>query len=76
MKVRERFRQDRATRYSEVEGGLNQMTVRRFTRIVQSSGFLLEFFQLRGIKKMDFLTRVPFFREFFTNRVNCILRKV
>lgn len=75
MQVRTRFRHDRATRYHEVEGGLNQMTVWRFMRLVRSSGYTVELCELYGIKKMDFLTWVPSIREFFTNRVNAILRK-
>ena len=74
-KVRERFRTDGAQRYGDVEGGLNQMTVRRFNGIVRHSGMRLEHFELRAIRRKDFLTRLPLVREFFTNRVNCILRK-
>ena len=75
MKVRERFRNDHATRYKDVQGGLNQMTVRCFVKLVKASGYQIEHFELRGIRRIDSLTRLPVIREFFTNRVNCILRK-
>ena len=75
MKVRENFRDDGASRYSEVEGGLNQMTVRNFLRLAREIEFDVEYLQLRGLKQMHILTRLPGIREFLTNRINCILVK-
>lgn len=75
MKVRSRFRQDGAARYCEVEGGLNQMGVQRFTKLVRASGYSVERIELRAVKGMTVLTRLPLLREGFTNRVNCVLRK-
>ena len=36
------FKSDGATRFSEIEGGLNQMTVRRFRKLVAASSFTMK----------------------------------
>ena len=46
--------------------------------IIDESGlveFDVEYLQLRGLKQMHILTRLPGIREFFTNRINCVLVK-
>jgi SAM-dependent methyltransferase len=42
VRWRAHLRSDKATRFSEVEGGLNQMTIARFERLVRASRFKLE----------------------------------
>ncbi len=42
LRWRADIRQDGATRFSEVEGGLNQMTIARFERLVAASKFRIE----------------------------------
>ena len=74
MHVRSRFRDDGATRYGEVRGGLNQMTVRRFVSLITRSGYRLERLEFQAIKGLDVLTLVPGLREFMTNRVSALLR--
>jgi hypothetical protein len=42
IRWRANIRPDGATRFSEVEGGLNQMTIARFERLVAASQFRVE----------------------------------
>jgi SAM-dependent methyltransferase len=42
IRWRANIRHDGATRFSEVEGGLNQMTIARFERLVSASQFRIE----------------------------------
>lgn len=73
MKVRARYRSDGATRYTEVESGLNKMTLAKFERLVRESGLKVARKNYRGVKGLDFLTKIPVIRELFTNRVTCVL---
>lgn len=75
MGVRANFRDDGATRYGDVEGGLGRMTVRRFEELSRKAGYAVERLDLRAIKGIDVLTWLPVLRELLTNRVNCILVK-
>jgi SAM-dependent methyltransferase len=76
MKVRSRFRNDGATRYSEVAGGLNQMTVAKFERIIRSAaGVDVREFRLTAVKNIPLVTRLPILRELLTASVSCVLRK-
>lgn len=55
-------------------GGLNQMTIRRFERILQASPFVVEELELVPIRRMRPLhNRLT--REFLTATVRCKLRK-
>lgn len=73
MAVRGRFRSDGATRYEEVESGLNRMTVGRFERIAAQSGTRMDRRLYRCIKGLDFLGKLPLARELFINHVSCVL---
>lgn len=75
MSVRSRFRDDGATRYHEVEGGLNQMTLRKFEAIVKSSGLSVEYLKFHTTKGLPFVDKIPGLREFFVSAVACILRR-
>lgn len=75
MKVRARYRDDGASRYEEVEGGLNRMTLRRFEELVDRSDFGIEQLRFVAIKQVPMVTRIPGIREFLTSRVDCLLRK-
>ena len=46
------LRSDKATRFSEVEGGLNQMTIAHFERLVRASQFRLQTLQLVPIRAL------------------------
>jgi SAM-dependent methyltransferase len=72
IRWRSRFKHDGATRFSEVEGGLNQMTIRRFVRLVDASPLQCVEFEARPIRQLRWLhNRVT--REFTTATVRCRL---
>lgn len=72
IRWRSDFKTDGATRFREVEGGLNQMTIRRFERLLAASDFRVEHFETPPIKKVRALhNRLT--REFFTSHVRCTL---
>lgn len=74
IKWRARFKTDGATRFNEVAGGLNQMTIRRFERLVAESPFQFASLELVPIRKLRWAhTWVT--REFTTAVVRCRLVK-
>jgi SAM-dependent methyltransferase len=69
---RSHIRKDGARKFSEVEGGLNQMTIRRFRRIVENSPFHLDRLEAIPIRAARFLhNRLT--QEFLTSIVRCRL---
>jgi SAM-dependent methyltransferase len=74
IRWRSTFKSDGATRFSEVAGGLNQMTIARFEVLISRSPFRLASLQLVPIKKLQlFHNRLT--REFTTALVHCRLVK-
>ncbi len=74
LRWRSGFRSDGATRFREVEGGLNQMTIRRFEKIVEMSPFRFVEFEAVPIRKLRlFHNRLT--REFTSAIVRCRLAK-
>jgi SAM-dependent methyltransferase len=72
VRWRSDFKSDGATRFSEVEGGLNQMTIRRFERLLAASAFRVEHFETVPITRLRILhNRLT--REFLTAHVRCTL---
>jgi 2-polyprenyl-3-methyl-5-hydroxy-6-metoxy-1,4-benzoquinol methylase len=71
---RSQFKKDGARRFSEVEGGLNQMTIRRFEGILKKSSFAIEQLELVPIRRLKPLHN-QITREFLTAVVRCKLRK-
>ena len=65
LRWRTDFKSDGATRYNEVAGGLNQMTLKRWERLVDESGFRLTNYDLRPIRPVRRL-HCRWTREFFT----------
>jgi SAM-dependent methyltransferase len=68
------FRSDGATRFAEVEGGLNQITIAQFERYVAESPLRFDSMTavpIRPLRRMH--TRLT--REFTTSIVQCRLRK-
>lgn len=66
------FKNDGATRFGEIAGGLNQMTIRRFEALIESSPFRCADLELRPIAKLRPLhNRLT--REFLTSVVRCRL---
>ena len=73
IRWRSHFRSDGATRFGEVEGGLNQMTIARFERLVKESDFDLERLEAVPIRRLArFHNRLT--REFTSAIVRCTLR--
>jgi SAM-dependent methyltransferase len=68
------IRRDGARAFNEVAGGLNQMTLRRFERLIQGQGMRVERLEMVPIRK---LARVHnrWTREFTTSVLHCELRK-
>lgn len=75
MSVRALYRSDGALRYEDVEGGLNRMTVRRFERMVQTSGFIVKTLECVPIRGIKMLSRNTLGRELFTSVVRAHLKK-
>jgi len=74
IRWRATFKTDGATRFGEVAGGLNQMTIAKFEQLVESSAFKLASFQLVPIRKLRaFHNRLT--REFTTAIVRSRLIK-
>jgi len=73
IRWRSDLRSDGATRFGEVEGGLNQMTIARFERLVKQSPFVLDFLEDVPIRRLRlFHNRLT--REFTTSIVRCKLK--
>ena len=70
---RSHIRSDGAKRFREVEGGLNQMTIRRFERTVASSPLKLESLEAIPIRATRMFHNYAT-REFLTAIVRCKLR--
>jgi 2-polyprenyl-3-methyl-5-hydroxy-6-metoxy-1,4-benzoquinol methylase len=75
MAVRSLYKTDGAKRFEEVEGGLNKMTVGRFLRLVEASGFEVEDLHLIPIKGIKWFVNMKILREYMTSVVQCVLVK-
>jgi SAM-dependent methyltransferase len=72
IRWRSDFKSDGATRFNEVAGGLNQLTIRRFEHIVEESPFKFAEFETVPIRKLKpFANRLT--REVTTAIVRCKL---
>jgi len=71
---RSTFKSDGATRFSEVAGGLNQMTIARFEHLVAASPLKFSALELVPIRKLQPIHN-RFTREFATAIVRCCLIK-
>lgn len=72
LRWRSLYCSDGATRFHEVGGGLNQMTVRRFEQLVQESPLRMADFEtipIRPVRRLH--NRLT--REFFTSMIRCKL---
>lgn len=72
IRWRSDFKSDGATRFNEVAGGLNQMTIRRFRRLLAASDFDIQQFDAVPISSLRQLSN-PLTRELFTSTVRCKL---
>jgi len=66
------YKSDGATRFSEIEGGLNQMTVGGFMRLLAQSDFKIARFEAVPIRRFRYLFN-SLTREFLTSIVQCEL---
>jgi SAM-dependent methyltransferase len=66
------FKTDGATRFADVAGGLNQITIRRFERIVERSPLKFASLETVPIRRVRLLAN-PLTREFTTAIVRCKL---
>ena len=74
IRWRSDLRSDGAKRFGEVEGGLNQMTIGRFERLVSDSRFRLVHLETVPIRKLrPVANRLT--REFTTSIVRCVLER-
>lgn len=73
IRWRSDFKDDGASRFSEVAGGLNQMTIRRFQSLVRASPLEFERFEAVPIRSLRRLHRTVT-REFTTAIVRATLR--
>lgn len=74
MRIRSRYRDDGATRFEEIEGGLNRMTVAKFQSLLRAERLDVEWMRLTPMKGLPLVTKLPGIRELFTTRVACSLR--
>jgi SAM-dependent methyltransferase len=72
MRWRARYRNDGARRFAECEGGLNQMTIARFERLVEASPLQLDALETVPIRRLRRLHR-RWNREFTTSLVRADL---
>lgn len=72
LRWRREFKDDGATRFCEVDGGLNEMTIRRFEDLIRQSDFRIADFEAVPIRKLKFLAG-KLTREFSTAFVRCRL---
>jgi len=75
LRVRERFRNDGATRYEEVESGLNRMTLAKFERIIAGSGMSVKYLKCHATKGLPLVDKLPLLRELLVGAVTCTLRR-
>ncbi len=74
IRWRSTFKTDGARRFSEVAGGLNQMTIKRFETLVADSPFDLDRLELVPVRRLRRLHN-RWTREFTTAVVRCRLSK-
>jgi len=66
------FKTDGATKFSEVDGGLNQLTIGQFENIVQQSPFSIDWLETMPIRGLSIL-KSKFLREIGSSIVRCKL---
>ncbi len=74
MRFRSRYRNDGATRYEDVVGGLNRMTLAKFERVLRASGLVIERLQYHATRGLPLVTRIPLVRELLTSAATTVLR--
>jgi hypothetical protein len=72
IRWRSDFKTDGATKFSEVAGGLNQMTIAHFKHLVETSHLSFEWLETVPIRGLHIL-KLPFLQEFGSSIVRCKL---
>lgn len=72
LRWRADFKSDGATRFGEVAGGLNQMTIGRFESLVRASPFTIDWLETVPIKGLSWL-KTRWLREIGSSVVRCRL---
>jgi SAM-dependent methyltransferase len=77
---RKRLTGENITKYSDISGGLNQMTLEKFRRILAESDFSPIFLKTnvstnRVVNLFNILKHIPFCEEYFTVNLYTILQK-
>ncbi|SRR5216684_1009031 len=75
LKVRALYRNDGATKFEEVRGGLNRMTVGHFRSLIRADNFETEVFRLQPVRRTSWLVTRNILLEYFTSAVICVLVK-
>ncbi len=75
MSVRRLYRDDGAEYYKDVKRGLNQMSLKKFETLAKECDLHIEHAHYTGVKNLNFLTKIPYLRELFTNQVSVIVKK-
>ena len=75
LRARAHFRRDGATRYEDVESGLNRMSLARFERLVAEAGLVFERRSYWCVRGVNVLGRLPLLRELFVTNVAAVLRR-
>ena len=63
MSVRANFTDDGATRYEDMRGGLNKMSLARFEWLVADGGLEIEYCKYDYVLGLTFLEKLPLLRE-------------
>jgi SAM-dependent methyltransferase len=76
MRVRAHYRDDGAHRYEDggLGGAVNRMTLRKWERLLASSGMTVEWSRYYATKGLPAVTRIPGIRELLTSSVAVVLR--
>lgn len=74
IRWRSDIRSDGATRFAEVEGGLNRMTIARFEQVAQASRFRVSHIEAVPIRRLSRVHSRPL-REFTTAIVRAVLER-
>jgi SAM-dependent methyltransferase len=74
MAVRRRFRNDGATRYEDVPGGLNRMSLAKFEALMRKQRLRPRLLRYDTVKGLPAVQRIPLARELLVNRVTCALQ--
>jgi ubiquinone/menaquinone biosynthesis C-methylase UbiE len=75
MNVRKLYRDDGAEKLSEVEGGLNRMTIKKFKSLVKENKFETEYLKVYSFKNIPVIANIPYIGEFFARSIAAILVK-